>query len=139
VEPGWAGTLGHEGVAYSSAIRRPSSCALDHPELKGLRLIHRVVSHPPHFVPLDHASVEFPGETVFDGVVQTFSTRWRHYAVMAGVALDAYSAAATRQLVANSAAPVPGTRTGCQPPCSSRRMRFQSVRFKTLGHPLRCQ
>jgi hypothetical protein len=109
------------------------------PKLKGLQLIHGVVSHPPHFLPLDHASVEFPRETVFDGVVQTFSTRWSDYAVMAGVALDAYSAAATGQLVATQRRPGPRNANRCQAPCSSRRMGLRSVCFRTLGQPLRCQ
>ena len=79
----------------------------DHPEIQRLRLIHGVVSHPPHFVPLDHAWVELPGDIVFDGVVQTFFTRSSYYSVMAAVALDAYSAAATRRLVDTHGRPGP--------------------------------
>ena len=72
-----------------------------------MRLVHGVVSHAPHFVPLDHAWVELPGDIVFDGVVQTFFTRSSYYSVMAAVALDAYSGAATRRLVTTRDGPGP--------------------------------
>jgi hypothetical protein len=72
-----------------------------------MRLVHGVVSHAPHFVPLDHAWIELPGDIVFDGVVQAFFTRSSYYAVMAAVALDAYSAAATRKLVVAHGHPGP--------------------------------
>src|SRR5690349_15123598 len=58
---------------------------LDHAEIKGMRLIHGVVSHPPLFVPLDHAWVELPGDIVFDGVLQTFFTRASYYDIMAAM------------------------------------------------------
>ena len=94
--------------------RYPQQCyaktvkyVFDHPEIKGTRLVHGVVSHAPHFVPLDHAWVELPGDIVFDGVVQTFFTRSSYYSVMAAVALDAYSAAATRRLVDTHRRPGP--------------------------------
>jgi len=99
VEPGWArGTWPHRRYpqqCYAKTVKY----VLDHPEIKGARLVHGVVSHEPHFVPLDHAWVELLGDIVFDGVVQTFFTRSSFYSVMAAVALDAYSAAATRRLV----------------------------------------
>jgi hypothetical protein len=88
-------------------MRKTAKYVLDHPEIRGLRLIHGVVSHAPHFVPLDHAWVELPGDVVFDGVVQTFFTRSSYYSVMAAAALDAYSAAATRRLVATYGCPGP--------------------------------
>ena len=51
--------------------------------------------------------LSFPGDVVFDGVVQTFFTRSSYYSVMAAVALDAYSGAATRRLVATRNGPGP--------------------------------
>src|SRR5918995_428976 len=86
--------------------RYPQQCyaktvkyVLDHADIEGMRLVHGVVSHAPHFVPLDHAWVDLPGDIVFDGVVQAFFTRASYSAVMAAVALDTYSAAETRRLV----------------------------------------
>jgi hypothetical protein len=72
-----------------------------------MRLIHGVVSHAPHRIPLEHAWVELPGHVVFDGVVQTFFTRASYYSVMAAVALDAYSAPETTRLLAEHAHPGP--------------------------------
>jgi hypothetical protein len=107
VEPGWArSTWPHRRYpqqCYSKTVKY----VLDHPEIKGMRLVHGVVSHGPRFVPLDHAWVELPGDIVFDGVVQTFFTRSSYYSVMAPVALDVYSAAATRRLVATHGWPGP--------------------------------
>ena len=74
---------------------------LDHAEIKGMRLIHGVVSHPPLFVPIDHAWVELPGDIVFDGVLQTFFTRASYYAIMAAMPVDGYSVADTRRLTAS--------------------------------------
>ena len=45
--------------------------------------------------------------TVDHGVVQTFFTRSSYYSVMAAVALDAYSAIATRRLVDTHGSPGP--------------------------------
>jgi hypothetical protein len=107
VEPDWARrTWPHRHYpqqCYAKAVKY----VLDHPEIEGLRLIHGVVSHAPHFLPLEHAWVELPGEIVFDGVVQTFFERASYYAVMAAVAVDAYSAGATRGLVAAYRRPGP--------------------------------
>jgi hypothetical protein len=107
VESGWArGTWPRRRYpqqCYAKAVKY----VLDHGEIKGTRLVHGVVSHAPHFVPLDHAWVELPGDIVFDGVVQTFFTRSSYYSVMAAVALDAYSAAATRKLVDTHGGPGP--------------------------------
>ena len=107
VESGWArGTWPHRRYpqqCYAKTVRY----VLDHPEIKGTRLVHGVVSHAPHFLPLDHAWVELPGDVVFDGVVQTFFTRSSYYSVMAAVALDAYSAIATRRLVDTHGSPGP--------------------------------
>ena len=44
---------------------------------------------------------------MFDGVVQTFFTRSSYYSVMAAVAMDVYSAWATRRLVATHGRPGP--------------------------------
>lgn len=94
--------------------RYPQQCypktlkyALDHPAIRGLRLVHGVVSHPPHFVPFDHAWVELPGGVVFDGVVQTFFRRVSYYRVMAAVALDAYCGPEATRLVAEHGHPGP--------------------------------
>jgi hypothetical protein len=86
---------------------RTAKYVVDHPEIEGLQLVHGVVSHTPHFVPLDHAWVELPGEVVFDGVVQTFFTRPSYYVVMAAVALDAYSGPEARRLLAAQRHPGP--------------------------------
>jgi len=72
-----------------------------------MRLIHGVVSHAPHRIPFEHAWVELPGDIVFDGVVQAFFTRVSYYAVMAAVALDAYSAPETTRRLGEYAHPGP--------------------------------
>jgi hypothetical protein len=107
VRPGWKrGTW--PGRRYpQQCYAKTVKYVLAHPEITGMRLVHGVVSHAPHFVPLDHAWVELPGDIVFDGVVQRFFTRSSYYAVMGAVALDAYSAAATRRLVAKHGGPGP--------------------------------
>jgi hypothetical protein len=107
VESGWArGTWPRRRYpqqCYAKAVKY----VLDHGEIKGTRLVHGVVSHAPHFVALDHAWVELPGDIVFDGVVQTFFTRSSYYSVMGAVVLDAYSAAETRKLVDAHGGPGP--------------------------------
>jgi hypothetical protein len=107
VEPGWARCTWPGRRYPQQCYAKTVKYVLNHPEMRGLRLIHGVVSHAPHFVPLDHAWVELPGDIVFDGVVQTFFTRSSYYPVMAAAALDAYSAAATRKLVATHGRPGP--------------------------------
>ncbi len=107
VEPGWARGTWPRRRYPQQCYPKTVKYVLDHPEIKGLQLIHGVVSHAPYFVPLDHAWVELPGQIVFDGVVQTFFTRRSYYAVMAAVALDAYSATSTRRLVAQHGRPGP--------------------------------
>jgi hypothetical protein len=94
--------------------RYPQQCyaktakyVLDHADIVGMRLVHGVVSHAPHFTPLDHAWVELPGDIVFDGVVQEFFTRTSYCTVMAAVALDTYSALETRRLVDEHSHPGP--------------------------------
>jgi hypothetical protein len=94
--------------------RYPQQCyaktikyVLDHADIEGMQLVHGVVSHAPHFVPLDHAWVDLPGDIVFDGVVQEFFTQASYREVMAAVALDKYSAAETRRLVAVHGHPGP--------------------------------
>jgi hypothetical protein len=100
VEPGWARRTWPRRRYPQQCYPKTVKYVLDHPEIQGMRLIHGVVSHSPHFLPLDHAWVELPGDVVFDGVVQTFFTRASYYEVMAAVGLDAYSAAATRRRIA---------------------------------------
>jgi hypothetical protein len=107
VEPGWTRGTWPRRRYPQQCYAKTVKYVLDHPEITGIRLLHGVVSHAPHFVPLDHAWVELPGDIVFDGVVQTFFTRASYYAVMAAVALDAYSVAATRRLVAKHGGPGP--------------------------------
>lgn len=80
---------------------------LEHVDISGMRLVHGVVSHAPHFTALDHAWVDLPGETVFDAVVQEFFTRASYRAVMAAVALDSYSAAETQRLLLERGHPGP--------------------------------
>jgi hypothetical protein len=94
--------------------RYPQQCyartvkyVFDHPDIDDLRLVHGVISHAPHFLPLDHAWVELPGEVVFDGVVQAFFTRQSYYAVMAALPMDTYSGPETRRLVATHGHPGP--------------------------------
>jgi hypothetical protein len=77
------------------------------PRNTGHWLIHGVVSHAPHRIPLEHAWVELPGEVVFDTVVQAFFTRVSYYTVMAAVALDAYSAPETTRLLRQHRHPGP--------------------------------
>ncbi len=107
VEPGWARCTWPRRRYPQQCYAKTAKYVLDHFEIKGMRLVHGVVSHAPYFVPLDHAWVELPGDIVFDGVVQTFFTRSSYYSVMAAAALDAYSAAATRTLVATHGRPGP--------------------------------
>jgi hypothetical protein len=107
VEPGWARGTWPRRRYPQQCYAKTVKYVLNHREITGIRLVHGVVSHAPHFAPLDHAWVELPGDIVFDGVVQTFFTRASYYAVMAAVALDAYSTAATRRLVAMHGGPGP--------------------------------
>src|SRR3989442_4452514 len=107
VEPGWARCTWPRRRYPQQCYAKTAKYVLDHPDINGMRLVHGVVSHAPYFVPLDHAWVELPGDIVFDGVVQTFFTRSSYYSVMTAAALDAYSAAATRRLVATHGRPGP--------------------------------
>ena len=107
VEPAWARGTWPRRRYPQQCYAKTVKYILDHSEIRGMRLVHGVVSHAPHFVPLDHAWVELPGDIVFDGVVQTFFTRSSYYSVMAAVALDAYSGPATRRLVATRNGPGP--------------------------------
>jgi hypothetical protein len=107
VEPRWARGTWPRRRYPQQCYAKTVKYVLDHPEIKDARLVHGVVSHAPHFVPLDHAWVELPGDIVFDGVVQTFFTRSSYYSVMAAVALDVYSAEATRRLVTTHGSPGP--------------------------------
>jgi hypothetical protein len=99
VDPGWARHTWPRRRYPQQCYSKTTKYILDHPQLEGMRLVHGVVSHGPHFVPFDHAWVELPGGVVFDGVVQTFFTHVSYYAVMLAMVLDAYSAAEARQLV----------------------------------------
>jgi hypothetical protein len=107
VEPDWARRTWPGRRYPQQCYPKTVKFVLDHPEIEGMQLVHGVVSHAPHFVPLEHAWVELPGQIVFDGVVQTFFTRQSYYAVMAAVALDAYSATTTRRLVTTQGRPGP--------------------------------
>jgi hypothetical protein len=107
VEPGWTRRTWPRRRYPQQCYPKTVKFVLDHPQIRGMRLIHGVVSHPPHFVPLDHAWVELPGAIVFDGVVQAFFTRRSYYAVMTALALDAYTSAATRRLVVSQRRPGP--------------------------------
>jgi hypothetical protein len=107
VEPAWARRTWPGRRYPQQCYPKTVKFMLDHPEIKGMRLVHGVVSHAPMFVPLEHAWVELPGQVVFDGVVQTFFTRQSYYAVMAAVALDTYSMATTRRMVATQGRPGP--------------------------------
>jgi hypothetical protein len=81
---------------------RTTKYVLEHLEIDGARLVHGVVAHAPHFLPLAHAWVELPGDVVFDGVVQTFFTRSSYYRVMAALPLTTYSGVETQRLAAAS-------------------------------------
>lgn len=107
VEVGWAGHTWPRRRYPQQCYARTVKYVLDHSDIDGLRLVHGVVSHAPHFVPLDHAWVELPGEVVFDGVVQAFFTRASYYTVMAAVPMDTYTTAETRQLLAAHGHPGP--------------------------------
>jgi hypothetical protein len=107
VEPGWARGTRPRRRYPQQCYAKTARYVLDHAEIKGMRLIHGVVSHPPLFVPVDHAWVELPGDIVFDGVLQTFFTRASYYAIMAAVPVDAYSAPDTRRLMASQGHPGP--------------------------------
>jgi hypothetical protein len=107
VDIGWTDHTWPRRHYPQQCYARTVKYVLDHPEIDGLRLVHGVVSHAPHFVPLDHAWVELPGEVVFDAVVQAFFTRESYYAVMAALPMDMYTPAETGRLVAAHAHPGP--------------------------------
>jgi len=107
VEPGWARGTWPRRRYPQQCYAKTVKYVLDHSDIKGMRLVHGVVSHAPLFVPLDHAWVGLPGDIVFDGVVQAFFTRASYCAVMAAVPLDTYSAVQTRRLVAEHGHPGP--------------------------------
>jgi hypothetical protein len=107
VEPRWAARTWPRRRYPQQCYPKTTRYVLEHPQIDGLHLVHGVVSHAPHFLPLDHAWVELPGDIVFDGVVQRFFTHVSYYAVMAAVVLDAYSVADTQRLVAEQGHPGP--------------------------------
>jgi hypothetical protein len=107
VEPGWSRHTWPRRRYPQQCYPRTVKYVLGHLEIAGMRLVHGVVSHAPHFMPFDHAWVELPGDVVFDAVVQTFFTRASYLRVMTAVVLDAYSAVDTRQLVAEHGHPGP--------------------------------
>ena len=115
VDVGWADHTWPRRRYPQQCYARTVKYVLDHPEIDGLRLVHGVVSHAPHFVPLDHAWVELPGEVVFDGVVQAFFTRESYYAVMAAVPMDTLHGPRPGGSSPPTAIPAPGTRAGCPP------------------------
>ncbi len=81
---------------------RTTKYVLQHRGIHGARLVHGMVAHAPHFVPMAHAWVELPGDVVFDGVVQAFFSRASYYAVMGALALATYSGAETQSLTETS-------------------------------------
>jgi len=99
VEAGWARKTWPRRRYPQQCYAKTVKYILEHADIDGMRLVHGVVSHAPHHIPLDHAWVDLPGDVVFDGVVQAFFTRPSYCAVMASVELDAYSACETRKLV----------------------------------------
>jgi hypothetical protein len=107
VDVGWAGRTWPRRHYPQQCYPRTVKYVFDHPEIDGLRLVHGVVSHAPHFAPLDHAWVELPGEVVFDGVVQAFFTRASYYTVMAALPMDIYTGPETHQFVAAHGHPGP--------------------------------
>lgn len=109
VEVGWMDRTWPRRRYPQQCYPRTLKYVFDHPTIDGLRLVHGVVSHPPGFVPLDHAWVELPGEVVFDGVVQAFFTRASYYAVMAAVSMDVYTGPEARRLLASHGHPGPWT------------------------------
>jgi hypothetical protein len=131
VEVGWTGRTWPRRRYPQQCYARTVKYVSDHPDIDGLRLVHGIVSHAPRFVPLDHAWVELPGEVVFDGVVQTFFTRASYYSVMAAVAMDTYTAAETRQLIAAHGHPGPWNArwipTGAQLDAYATRLRMSGL------------
>jgi hypothetical protein len=120
--------------------RYPQQCyprtfkyVVDHPDIDCLLLVHGVVSHAPHFVPLDHAWVELPGEVVFDGVVQAFFSRDSYYAVMAALPMDTYSIARARQLA--SAHGHPGPWNASWVPTRAQLQAYAAAVGRLDGHP----
>jgi hypothetical protein len=109
VDDGWSDRTWPHRRYPQQCYARTVKYVFDHPEIDGLRLVHGVVSHAPHFVPLDHAWVELPGEVVFDAVVQAFFTRSSYYAVMAALVMDTYTGSETRGLVDTHGHPGPWT------------------------------
>ncbi len=107
VEPGWASDTWPRRRYPQQCYPKTTKYVLDHPHINGMRLVHGVISHAPHFVPLDHAWVELPGNVVFDGVVQAFFARGSYYAVMAAMPLDTYTGPETRRMVAAHGHPGP--------------------------------
>jgi hypothetical protein len=107
VDPGWAAGTWPRRRYPQQCYPKTTRYALDHPDINGLQLVHGVVSHGPHFLPLDHAWVELPGDVVFDGVVQRFFTRASYYAAMSAVILDRYSVADAQRLLARHGHPGP--------------------------------
>jgi hypothetical protein len=107
VEPGWARRTWPRRRYPQQCYARTTKYVLDHPEIEDLRLVHGVVSHGPRFLPFDHAWVELPGNVVFDAVVQMFFARVSYYEVMSAMALDAYSAGETRELLGTHKHPGP--------------------------------
>jgi hypothetical protein len=98
VEPEWTRRTWPRRRYPQQCYQKTARYVLEHPGIDGLQLVHGVASHPPHYLPFEHAWVELPGDVVFDGVVQTFFTRRSYYTVMSAVALDAYSGPQAQQL-----------------------------------------
>jgi hypothetical protein len=107
VEAGWKRRTWPRRRYPQQCYARTTKYVLDHLQIDGARLVHGVVAHAPHFVPMAHAWVELPGDVVFDGVVQAFFTRASYYAVMAALPLAAYSGLETQRLATARGYPGP--------------------------------
>jgi|SRR5579859_4301880 len=102
VEPAWRRRTWPRRRYPQQCYTRTTKYMLQHPDIAGARLVHGVIAHAPHFVPMPHAWVELPGDIVFDGVVQTFFTRASYYAVMGAQPLSTYSGAEAQRLTETS-------------------------------------
>ena len=111
VEPEWTRRTWPRRRYPQQCYHKTVKYVVDHPGIDGLQLVHGVVSHPPHYLPFEHAWVELPGDIVFDGVVQTFFTRSSYYTVMRAVALDAYSGPQVQRLLETYGHPGPWSLT----------------------------
>ena len=102
VDAGWKRRTWPRRRYPQQCYARTTKYMLQHLEIAGAQLVHGMIAHAPHFVPMAHAWVELPGNVVFDGVVQAFFTRDSYYAVMSAQPLDVYSGLETQRLADSS-------------------------------------